>query len=42
MLYEVITRLPELEYIFKHSLAQEAAYHSLLHEQRREFRNNFV
>jgi ABC-type oligopeptide transport system substrate-binding subunit/class 3 adenylate cyclase len=28
---------PELEYIFKHSLAQEAAYHSLLLERRREF-----
>ena len=30
-------RLPELEYIFKHSLTQEAAYKSLLHERRREF-----
>lgn len=30
-------RLPELEYIFKHSLTQEAAYNSLLMEQRREF-----
>jgi ABC-type oligopeptide transport system substrate-binding subunit/class 3 adenylate cyclase len=28
---------PELEYIFKHSLAQEAAYRSLLLERRREF-----
>jgi ABC-type oligopeptide transport system substrate-binding subunit len=28
---------PELEYIFKHSLAQEAAYHSLLLERRREY-----
>ncbi len=28
---------PELEYIFKHSLAQEAAYESLLLERRREF-----
>jgi ABC-type oligopeptide transport system substrate-binding subunit/class 3 adenylate cyclase len=28
---------PELEYIFKHSLAQEAAYGSLLLERRREF-----
>jgi len=27
---------PELEYVFKHSLAQEAAYHSLLLERRRE------
>lgn len=31
------TRLPELEYMFKHSLTQEAAYDSLLHERRREF-----
>ncbi len=30
-------RLPELEYIFKHSLTQEATYNSLLMEQRREF-----
>ncbi len=30
-------RLPELEYMFKHSLTQEAAYNSLLMEQRREF-----
>jgi ABC-type oligopeptide transport system substrate-binding subunit/class 3 adenylate cyclase/tetratricopeptide (TPR) repeat protein len=30
-------RQPELEYIFKHSLTQEAAYNSLLIEQRREF-----
>ena len=29
--------LPELEYMFKHSLTQEAAYDSLLVEQRREF-----
>jgi predicted ATPase len=28
---------PELEFIFKHSLAQEAAYQSLLVERRREF-----
>jgi len=27
---------PELEYVFKHALAQEAAYHSLLLERRRE------
>ena len=31
------TRRPELEYIFKHSLTQEAAYNSLLIERRREF-----
>ncbi len=31
------TRRPELEYIFKHSLTQEAAYGSLLVERRREF-----
>lgn len=31
------TRLPELEYMFKHSLTQEAAYNSLLIDQRREF-----
>jgi ABC-type transport system substrate-binding protein/class 3 adenylate cyclase len=30
-------RLPELEYIFKHSLTQEAAYNSLLHEKRKDF-----
>ncbi len=30
-------RLPELEYIFKHSLTQEAAYNSLLVERRKEF-----
>jgi tetratricopeptide (TPR) repeat protein len=30
-------RLPELEYIFKHSLTQEAAYNSLLLERRKEF-----
>jgi ABC-type oligopeptide transport system substrate-binding subunit/class 3 adenylate cyclase len=30
-------RLPELEYMFKHSLTQEAAYNSLLMDQRREF-----
>ncbi len=30
-------RLPELEYMFKHSLTQEAAYNSLLLEKRREF-----
>lgn len=28
---------PELEYIFKHSMTQEAAYNSLLLERRREF-----
>jgi len=31
------SRQPELEYIFKHSLTQEAAYESLLHERRKEF-----
>jgi ABC-type transport system substrate-binding protein/class 3 adenylate cyclase len=31
------TRLPELEYMFKHWLTQEAAYDSLLIERRREF-----
>jgi len=31
------TRLPELEYIFKHTLTQEAAYNSLLHERRKVF-----
>jgi ABC-type oligopeptide transport system substrate-binding subunit/class 3 adenylate cyclase len=30
-------RWPELEYIFKHSLTQEAAYHSLLLERRKTF-----
>jgi ABC-type oligopeptide transport system substrate-binding subunit/class 3 adenylate cyclase len=30
-------RLPELEYMFKHSLTQEAAYNSLLIERRQEF-----
>ncbi|MFV1858056.1 MAG: ABC transporter substrate-binding protein [Anaerolineales bacterium] len=30
-------RLPELEYMFKHALTQEAAYNSLLHERRKEF-----
>jgi class 3 adenylate cyclase len=31
------SRWPELEYIFKHSLTQEAAYNSILHERRRMF-----
>ncbi|MFN2273283.1 MAG: ATP-binding protein, partial [Anaerolineales bacterium] len=31
------TRLPELEYVFKHALTQEAAYGSLLHERRKRF-----
>jgi ABC-type oligopeptide transport system substrate-binding subunit/class 3 adenylate cyclase len=31
------SRRPELEYIFKHSLTQEAAYNSLLIERRKEF-----
>jgi class 3 adenylate cyclase/predicted ATPase len=30
-------RLPELEYIFKHELTREAAYHGLLRKQRRLF-----
>jgi tetratricopeptide (TPR) repeat protein len=30
-------RLPELEYIFKHDLTREAAYHSLLRKQRHIF-----
>ncbi|NIM93555.1 MAG: AAA family ATPase [Anaerolineales bacterium] len=30
-------KFPELEYMFKHSLTQEAAYNSLLQERRREF-----
>jgi len=30
-------RQPELEYIFKHALTQEAAYNSLLHERRKVF-----
>lgn len=29
--------IPELEYMFKHSLTQEAAYNSLLRERRKEF-----
>lgn len=29
--------IPELEYMFKHSLTQETAYNSLLHARRREF-----
>jgi class 3 adenylate cyclase/tetratricopeptide (TPR) repeat protein len=29
-------RIPELEYIFKHALAQEAAYESILHQERRK------
>jgi len=31
------TRLPDLEYIFKHTLTQEAAYNSLLQGRRKEF-----
>ncbi|MGA2489242.1 MAG: ABC transporter substrate-binding protein, partial [Anaerolineales bacterium] len=31
------SHIPELEYMFKHSLTQEAAYNSLLLERRREF-----
>jgi tetratricopeptide (TPR) repeat protein len=29
-------RIPELEYIFKHVLAQEAAYEGILHQERRQ------
>ncbi len=36
-LVRVKARLPELEYIFKHALTQEAAYNSLLHERRKGF-----
>ncbi|MFV1858059.1 MAG: adenylate/guanylate cyclase domain-containing protein [Anaerolineales bacterium] len=32
-----LARIPELEYIFKHTLTQEAAYNSLLLERRKEF-----
>ncbi len=31
------TRIPELEYIFKHQLTQEAAYRALLRQERRVF-----
>ncbi len=31
------TRRPELEYVFRHSLTQQAAYNSLLIERRKEF-----
>jgi oligopeptide transport system substrate-binding protein len=31
------SRIPELEYIFRQTLTQEAAYKSLLHERRKEF-----
>jgi ABC-type oligopeptide transport system substrate-binding subunit/class 3 adenylate cyclase/ribosomal protein L40E len=31
------TRIPELEYIFRQTLTQEAAYNSLLHKRRKEF-----
>ncbi len=30
-------RLPELEYMFRHALTQEAAYSTILHKQRREY-----
>ena len=30
-------RTPELQYIFKHDLARDAAYGSILHRRRREF-----
>ncbi|MGH2541228.1 MAG: hypothetical protein ACRDIB_00430, partial [Ardenticatenaceae bacterium] len=31
------TRLPELEYMFRHVLTQEAAYSTILHRRRRQF-----
>ncbi len=34
------TRLPELEYIFKHELTREAAYNSILRRRRRQFHRN--
>ena len=30
-------RLPELEYMFRHVLAQEAAYNTILHKRRRQY-----
>ena len=33
-------RLEELEYLFKHALAQEAAYESILHQKRKEIHLN--
>jgi class 3 adenylate cyclase/tetratricopeptide (TPR) repeat protein len=36
-LIQETTRLPELEYIFRHELTREAAYKSILRRQRREF-----
>ncbi len=36
-LIEEAARNPELAYIFRHVLMQEAAYQSILHQQRREF-----
>ena len=36
-LVEETARIPELEYMFKHELAREAAYTSILHRRRREF-----
>ena len=35
-LIQEVQRLPEMEYIFKHALAQEAAYEGILLEERRE------
>jgi tetratricopeptide (TPR) repeat protein len=35
-LIQEVQRIPELEYIFKHALAQEAAYQGILLEERRE------
>jgi tetratricopeptide (TPR) repeat protein len=36
MIFEV-ARLPELEYIFRHSLTRETAYRTILRQQRREY-----
>ncbi|MGD9091281.1 MAG: adenylate/guanylate cyclase domain-containing protein [Anaerolineales bacterium] len=36
MIYES-ARIPELEYIFRHALTRDAAYHSILRRQRRHF-----
>jgi class 3 adenylate cyclase/tetratricopeptide (TPR) repeat protein len=36
-LIQETTRLPELEYIFRHELTRDAAYNSILRRQRREY-----
>ena len=36
LIYET-SRLPELEYTFRHALTRDAAYKSILHRQRRQF-----